>query len=101
MLYRVSPSLSDGMPGRVNVDTLITLLIGGRCVSERCHVSGSLTYSQEHDQEFEIIALMAKDFLAVPGASVTVERLFSGSRHVGADTRTSMRAVTITELMCA
>ncbi|EMD31269.1 hypothetical protein CERSUDRAFT_60338, partial [Gelatoporia subvermispora B] len=58
-------------------------------------------FMQENEQEFEVIALMAKDFLAIPGASVAVERLFSGSRHACADTRCSMKAATITELMCA
>lgn len=43
---------------------------------------------------------MARDFLAIPGASVAVERLFSGSRHVCVDTRESLKAETITKLLC-
>lgn len=43
---------------------------------------------------------MARDVLAIPGASVSVERLFSKARHICADTRSSLKARSITELMC-
>ncbi|EMD35092.1 hypothetical protein CERSUDRAFT_54364 [Gelatoporia subvermispora B] len=55
---------------------------------------------QAHETEFKVISRIAKDFLAIPGASVSVERLFSSSRHTCADTRCSLKAETITELMC-
>lgn len=44
---------------------------------------------------------MAKDFLAIPGSSVSVERLFSSARHLCADARSSLQAKTITEAMCS
>ncbi|EMD31762.1 hypothetical protein CERSUDRAFT_59534, partial [Gelatoporia subvermispora B] len=55
---------------------------------------------QAHDTEFKVISCIAKDFLTILGASVAVERLFSSSRHTCADTRCSLKAETITELMC-
>jgi hypothetical protein len=36
----------------------------------------SLLVWQGHEQDFLIISCMAHDFLAIPGASVSVERLF-------------------------
>jgi hypothetical protein len=42
---------------------------------------------------------MAWDFLAIPGMSVSVERLFSQSRHLCHDTRSSFKAMTIMEAM--
>ncbi|EKM50366.1 uncharacterized protein PHACADRAFT_263627 [Phanerochaete carnosa HHB-10118-sp] len=43
---------------------------------------------------------MARDFLAIPATSVSVERLFSASRHLCTDLRSSFRAQTVTEAMC-
>ncbi|EIW75374.1 hypothetical protein CONPUDRAFT_66256, partial [Coniophora puteana RWD-64-598 SS2] len=54
-----------------------------------------------HSTEFPVIALMARDFLAIPATSVSVERLFSSSRHVRRDSRSSFKAKTITSVMCA
>ncbi|TFY51128.1 hypothetical protein EVJ58_g10725 [Rhodofomes roseus] len=65
------------------------------------HSYRPLDWWREHAQEFPVIAAMARDFLAIPGASVSVERLFSASRHLCADTRSSLKAETITEAMCA
>ncbi|EIW87284.1 hypothetical protein CONPUDRAFT_45943, partial [Coniophora puteana RWD-64-598 SS2] len=53
-----------------------------------------------HASEFPVVACMARDFLAIPATSVSVERLFSNSRHLCRDTRSSMQASTITEVMC-
>ncbi|EMD37211.1 hypothetical protein CERSUDRAFT_74181 [Gelatoporia subvermispora B] len=50
-----------------------------------------ITIAQEHDKDFEVIALMTRDFLTMPGASVAIERLFSGSHHACADTHIFMR----------
>jgi hypothetical protein len=38
---------------------------------------------------------MARDFLAIPGTSVSVDRLFSKSRHLCSDVRSSLKADTI------
>ena len=56
---------------------------------------------QAHAHEFPVIASMARDFLAIPGSSVSVERLFSASRHLCVDTRSAFKAETISEAMCA
>ncbi|KZT64306.1 hypothetical protein DAEQUDRAFT_678804, partial [Daedalea quercina L-15889] len=53
-----------------------------------------------HAHEFPVIAAITRDFLAIPGASVSVERLFSASRHLCVDTRSSLKAETICEAMC-
>jgi hypothetical protein len=55
---------------------------------------------QAHQHEFPIIACMARDFLAIPGAMVSVERLFSKSRHLCTDQRSSLKAATLTQAMC-
>ncbi|KZT04759.1 uncharacterized protein LAESUDRAFT_657203 [Laetiporus sulphureus 93-53] len=55
---------------------------------------------QAHEHEFPVISHMARDFLAISGASVAVEHLFSASRHVCADARSSLKASTITEATC-
>ncbi|TFY60202.1 hypothetical protein EVJ58_g5298, partial [Rhodofomes roseus] len=65
------------------------------------HSYRPLDWWREHAHDFPVIASMARDFLAIPGASVSVERLFSASRHLCADTRSSLKAQTITEAMCA
>ena len=61
----------------------------------------SLLVWQDYEQDFLIISCMASDFLAIPGASVLVERLFSKSRHLCTDLRGSLKAATVTEAMCA
>ncbi|EIW78404.1 hypothetical protein CONPUDRAFT_43583, partial [Coniophora puteana RWD-64-598 SS2] len=54
-----------------------------------------------HNSDFPVIALMACDFLAlIPATSVSVECLFSGSRHVCCNSRSSLKASTITKVMC-
>jgi hypothetical protein len=42
---------------------------------------------------------MARDFLAIPGTSVSVERLFSRSRHLCHEAGGSMKAETIMKAM--
>ncbi|EIW75322.1 hypothetical protein CONPUDRAFT_66111, partial [Coniophora puteana RWD-64-598 SS2] len=54
-----------------------------------------------HAANFPVISCMARDFLAIPATSVSVERLFSSSHHLCRDSRSSMAASTITEVMCA
>jgi hypothetical protein len=42
---------------------------------------------------------MVRDFVAIPGTSVSVERLFSSARNLCHETRASMKSDTITEAM--
>jgi len=60
-----------------------------------------LQWWKVHAEDFPTVSRMARDFLAIPATSVSVERLFSRSRHVCRDTRSSFKAQTITEIMCA
>jgi hypothetical protein len=48
-----------------------------------------------------MIAYMSRDYLAIPATSISVERLFSTSRHLCTDVRNSLKAETITQSMCA
>ncbi|KAF7375808.1 Dimer-Tnp-hAT domain-containing protein [Mycena sanguinolenta] len=42
--------------------------------------NGTLKWWKEHEHEFPIISKIARDFLAIPGTTVSVERLFSIAR---------------------
>ncbi|KZT32142.1 hypothetical protein SISSUDRAFT_969573, partial [Sistotremastrum suecicum HHB10207 ss-3] len=53
-----------------------------------------------HEKEFPVIAAMARDYLAIPAASVSVERMFSASRHLCSDSRASLNPETINQAMC-
>ncbi|EIN07766.1 hypothetical protein PUNSTDRAFT_70285, partial [Punctularia strigosozonata HHB-11173 SS5] len=48
---------------------------------------------------FPILSRMARDFLAIPATSVSVERVFSKSRHICSDLRSSLRAETIQQAL--
>ena len=50
---------------------------------------------QIHAVEFPVIARMARDYLAIPATSVAVERVFSKSRHICANLRSSLKEKTI------
>ncbi|CAK5262315.1 unnamed protein product [Mycena citricolor] len=58
-----------------------------------------LTWWKDHGSNFPVASRMARDFLAIPGTSVSVERLFSQARNVCRDTRSSLKAATIKEAM--
>ncbi len=45
--------------------------------------------------EFPTIARMARDYLAIPATSVSVERVFSKSRHICSSLRSSLKEETI------
>ncbi|TFY70017.1 hypothetical protein EVJ58_g118 [Rhodofomes roseus] len=59
-----------------------------------------LVWWKAHAQDFKVISRIARDYLAIPGASVSVERLFSASRHLCANTRSSLKAETIVRALC-
>ena len=48
---------------------------------------------------FPTIARMARDYLAIPATSVSVERTFSKLRHICMDLRMSLKAETVTEAL--
>jgi hypothetical protein len=50
---------------------------------------------QKNAGSFPTIARMARDFLAIPATSVSVERTFSKSRHICTDLRSSLKVETI------
>lgn len=54
---------------------------------------------QNHEREFGIVCRMARDLSAIPGTSVSVERLFSSVRHLCHELRGSLKPETITEAM--
>jgi hypothetical protein len=47
---------------------------------------------QTHEVDFPVLARIARDILAIPGVSISVERLFSSSKHTLSDSRSSMTA---------
>jgi len=60
-----------------------------------------LMWWKENGSLFPILSRLARDYLAIPATSVSVERTFSKSRHICSDLRSSMKAETITEaLLC-
>lgn len=48
---------------------------------------------QTHSTNYPVLARIARDVLAIPGVSISVERLFSSSKHTLSDTRSSLSAV--------
>ena len=58
-----------------------------------------LAWWKIHASEYLTVTRMARDFLAIPGTSVSVERLFSKSRHLCSDLRSSLLAPTIMRAM--
>ena len=48
---------------------------------------------------FTIIACMARDYLAIPGTSVSVEQTFLKSRHICTDLHSSLKAKTVREAL--
>ncbi|SJL11861.1 uncharacterized protein ARMOST_15272 [Armillaria ostoyae] len=58
-----------------------------------------LAWWKLHESKFPIITTMARDFLAIPGTSVSVERLFSTSRQLCTEVRSSLKADTIMKAM--
>ncbi|KIM72366.1 hypothetical protein PILCRDRAFT_803956, partial [Piloderma croceum F 1598] len=47
---------------------------------------------QKHANDFPVLTLIARDILAIPGVSISVEHLFSSSKHTLSDVRSSMTA---------
>jgi len=59
------------------------------------------TALQIHAVDFPVLALIARDILAIPGVSISVERLFSSSKHTLSDARSAMTAESASKTVVA
>ncbi|EJD33374.1 hypothetical protein AURDEDRAFT_77026, partial [Auricularia subglabra TFB-10046 SS5] len=50
--------------------------------------------------DLPILARMARNFLAIPASSTSIERLFSDSGYLVTKQRSSMSSATVRECMC-
>ncbi|EEB97734.1 hypothetical protein MPER_02884, partial [Moniliophthora perniciosa FA553] len=64
-----------------------------------CDIQKPLLWWKEHADNFPILACMARDFLAIPATSVSVERVYSQSRHICQDLWSALKAETVSEAM--
>ncbi|CAJ0758498.1 19956_t:CDS:2 [Entrophospora sp. SA101] len=62
--------------------------------------SGYAPNLTNHESEYPHLALMARDYLAIPATSMPVERIFSGGTDLVTATRCSLSASTIRACMC-
>jgi hypothetical protein len=56
---------------------------------------------QSHAIDFPVLARIARDILAIPGVSISVERLFSSSKHTLSDSRSSLTAESASKTVIA
>ena len=56
---------------------------------------------QKHAADFPILSLIAQDILAIPGVSISVEWLFSSSKHTLSDSQSSMMAASASKTVVA
>ena len=56
---------------------------------------------QIHAVDFPVLARIAHDVLAIPGVSISVERLFSSSKHTLSDSRSDMTAESASKTVVA
>ena len=56
---------------------------------------------QRHDLDFPVLAHIARDILAIPGVSISVERLFSSSKQTLSDSRSSLTAQSASKTVVA
>jgi hypothetical protein len=64
-------------------------------------LSNSRPILQNHTNDFPVLALIARDVLAIPGVSISVEQLFSSSKHTLSDARSSMTAESTSKTITA
>ncbi|KAJ3398653.1 hypothetical protein HDV05_002377, partial [Chytridiales sp. JEL 0842] len=67
---------------------LITYLQWGTASQEE----DVILWWKDHASRFPALAMMARDYLAIPGTSAASERVFSGARALISDTRTRLSA---------
>ena len=58
-----------------------------------------LTFWKEHEQQFPVLASLARDILSIPATGAGVERLFNSARDICHYRRGSLHATTIQDLM--
>ena len=56
---------------------------------------------QTYAVHFPVLARIARDILAIPGVSISVERLFSSSKHTLSDSRSSLSAESASKTVVA
>ena len=56
---------------------------------------------QQHALDFPVLARIACDVLAIPGVSISVERLFSSSKQTLSDARSSLTAQSASKTVVA
>ena len=56
---------------------------------------------QTYAVHFLVLARIARDILAIPGVSISVERLFSSSKHTLSDSRSSLSAESASKTVVA
>jgi hypothetical protein len=76
-------------------------MVEGMYFVDSVHEKTNLSSMKDHSHQFPTISRIARDVLAIPGAISPVERLFSKSRHLCTDQRSSLAAATVTQSMCA
>ena len=59
-----------------------------------------LMWWKDHTGEYPAVSAMARDFLAIPATSASVERAFSGAKRLVSSDRCSLKANTIEACMC-
>ncbi|KAJ6643111.1 putative AC transposase [Pseudolycoriella hygida] len=69
-------------------------------VKERTGINGVLGWWKIHEKEFPVLSAMAKDFLAVSGNGIPVERLFSAGPDILHAKRQGLSAASIQKLVC-
>ncbi|KIM77822.1 hypothetical protein PILCRDRAFT_610392 [Piloderma croceum F 1598] len=55
----------------------------------------------KHATDFPMLACIARDILAIPGVSISVEQLFSSSKHTLSDSRSSLTAESASKTVVA
>ncbi|POW06321.1 hypothetical protein PSHT_10421 [Puccinia striiformis] len=73
----------------------LSVYLGGIYKLHSDHVKESLEWWKEHCQEFPILALLARDYLACCATSASVERCFSAAADTCSSDRGSLAARTI------